>query len=538
MEVTECISIALRNHERTYSEWFRYVDGCSSPDELALYCLSRKHGIHTCVLNKSHIWTTLSDHITRSDEEIIELCGVNLVYLGPVRYGVLRKIRRPAAQSIPKSANPAKVLTVTPIKKNRKTTCRGDKKVGDKKRGCSGHDNDNKATGCTAPKVKHTQTLSESRSQVFGITPPVTRSLRARLNPIDYVSLNDGFENETAAIPRKKKRESHRPRSAPSATRVAAQKNSPEAKESTNKTVTDKSTTLTGVPKPVTATPTLTGVQHVTKPDDHKVTALPEASSQSNTLLVTATKLPGVRDSSALDVNTLPDLVNTRSIDAENAEGVRDAIDALLSLGGSVENQMDEEDNAALMPIGAPTDIVDAAPVPIILDQVNVDNAIANIVDTEQKMADVPKSTEVEDDPVIAQVTTIPLDTDPPTVTTTDTASASNTQGLLKIRTYALKKKPHSNRRYKCTVCGETRPTMQQVNVHHLEKHKPQTCTVCGQTFALASSLIRHSYVHEEKRYKCNKCNFTAHFESELSAHKIVHRKIPAFQCMVKNCGK
>ena len=91
-------------------------------------------------------------------------------------------------QSIPKSANPAKALTVTPSKKNRKTTCRGDKKVGDKKRGCSGHDNDNKATGSTAPKVKRTQTLSESRSQVFGITPPVTRNLRARLNPIDYVS--------------------------------------------------------------------------------------------------------------------------------------------------------------------------------------------------------------------------------------------------------------------------------------------------------------------------------------------------------------
>ena len=429
----------------------------------------------------------MSDHVTRTNEEIMELCRVNLVYLGPVRYGILRKIRRPAVQSIPKSANPAKALTVTPSKKNRKTTCRGDKKVGDKKRGRSGHDNDNKAIGSTAPKVKRTQTLSESRSQVFGITPSVTRNLRARLNPIDYVSLNDGFENETAAIPRKKKRESHRPRSAPSATRVAAQKNSPEAKESTD--TTDKTTTLTGVPKPVTTT-TLSGVQHVTQPDDHKVTALSEASSQSNTLPVTSTNLPGAPDPSALDVNTLPDLVNTRSTDAENAEGVRDAIDALLSLGGSVETQMDDEDNAALMPIGVPTDIVDAAPVPILLDQVNVDNAIANIVDTEQKTSDVPKPTEVEDDPVIAQGTTTPLDADPSTATTTDTAIASNTQGLLKIRTHALKKKPHSNRRYKCTVCRETRPTMQQVNVHHLEKHKPQTCTVCGQTFALASSLI------------------------------------------------
>ena len=39
-EITTCISIALNMHERTYSEWFRYVDECSGPDKLALYCLS------------------------------------------------------------------------------------------------------------------------------------------------------------------------------------------------------------------------------------------------------------------------------------------------------------------------------------------------------------------------------------------------------------------------------------------------------------------------------------------------------------------
>ena len=80
-EVTECISIALHNHERTYSEWFRYVDSCSGPNELALYCLSRKMGIHTAVFNKSYIWMTLADHITCTDKEIIQLCGVNLVFL-------------------------------------------------------------------------------------------------------------------------------------------------------------------------------------------------------------------------------------------------------------------------------------------------------------------------------------------------------------------------------------------------------------------------------------------------------------------------
>ena len=118
MEVTECISIALRNHERTFSEWFRYVDSCLSPDELALYCLSRKHGIHTLVLNKSYIWTTLSDHITWSDDEIIELCGVNLVFLGPACYGILRKICQPALQLSSNNITSASTSSITPTAKS------------------------------------------------------------------------------------------------------------------------------------------------------------------------------------------------------------------------------------------------------------------------------------------------------------------------------------------------------------------------------------------------------------------------------------
>ena len=53
IKITECISIALRNHEFTYAEWFKYVDAQSGPDELALYSLARKYGIHTSVYNKS-----------------------------------------------------------------------------------------------------------------------------------------------------------------------------------------------------------------------------------------------------------------------------------------------------------------------------------------------------------------------------------------------------------------------------------------------------------------------------------------------------
>ena len=92
-EVTECISIALCNHERIYAEWFRCVDSSPGPDELALYCLARKHGIQVVVFNKSYVWTTLAEHVTRTDDEIIQLCGLNLVFIGPTEYGILCNIR-------------------------------------------------------------------------------------------------------------------------------------------------------------------------------------------------------------------------------------------------------------------------------------------------------------------------------------------------------------------------------------------------------------------------------------------------------------
>ena len=119
-QITECIGIALRNHELTYAEWFKYVDDKTGPDELALYSLSLKYGIHTSIFNKSYVWTTLMNHITRTDEEIYKLSGVNLVYLGPTVYGVIRDIRAPQTDVIviaPKS-------TGTASKRTGKTTCR------------------------------------------------------------------------------------------------------------------------------------------------------------------------------------------------------------------------------------------------------------------------------------------------------------------------------------------------------------------------------------------------------------------------------
>ena len=178
--------------------------------------------------------------------------------------------------------------------------------------------------------------------------------------------------------------------------------------------------------------------------------------------------------------------------------------DALLSLGEVQDNTLEDDDNSQLMLVGAPSNIVDAAPVPIRLDVINVDNAIANIIQTaelekleENILVPVPG----ENDEGATKTT------DADNNTTTNTAvedteskpkSASPTQGSLKIKTHALKKKAESNQRYKCLVCGVLKSSIQLVNEHHLKKHKPQICSICGRSFALVSSLTRHMYNHDE----------------------------------------
>ena len=194
-EITQAIGIALHNHEMSYAEWFKYIDDKSGQDELALYSLSHKHGIHTSVFNKSYMWTTLMDHVTRSDEEIIALSSINLVFLGPTTYGIICNIRPPHPQSSSSSVQtPEKSL-----KRVSKVTCF--------ERTCSCKSSDNwgkgRGRGCGS-HGKKPQTLSESRQETFGIsvsniTPCTVRSSR---HTIDYLTLNDGLEDDTPYNPK------------------------------------------------------------------------------------------------------------------------------------------------------------------------------------------------------------------------------------------------------------------------------------------------------------------------------------------------
>ena len=240
-EMTNCISITLRNHEMTYADWFRYVEAKSGPDELALYSLSRKHGVHTAVFNKSYVWTTLSEHIHRTDEEIFELCGVTLVFLKPTVYGILKKIRAPDPLHHTVSTTRAAVNPKT--SKSDKVTCRSSirgKKV-----------NINRGRGSGRGRGKTARTLSDSREENFGITPTTApRTSRRARATIDYLSLNDGLDDEQPTSPKRKKKPNYRPRREPTSSRVASQRISFLTKaKNYDKVAGDRHTdTLSGVP--------------------------------------------------------------------------------------------------------------------------------------------------------------------------------------------------------------------------------------------------------------------------------------------------
>ena len=517
-EITSSISIALRNHERTYADWFRYIEEMSGPDELALYSLSRKYGVHTSIFNKSYIWTTLMNHVNVSDEDIIAKSGVNLVFLGPTKYGIIKNIRAPHPQ-------PPKPPTSSSRRTRGKTTVRdstrGKKSVRGTGRG-------------SAKRPTSSRTLSSSRQQNYGINPSQPSRVSKRTRPqIDYLALNDGLDEDTPTSPKRRRRGSDRPRSEPSSRRLWAQRQmgSPKA-----------ASTLSGVP--ATSGNTSTNITVLAQQSETLEGVPPTTESDNLTLTGVQTH------------DILPDLVLNRDLagtDQDNNNQELNAAQALIALGDSLESTADDiDENAALMSIGGGGPLpVDVAPQPLQLDQVNVDAAIAEIVQNEeQELMPGIDERPVEPEQTKKESTVVNKDPDPDpedednvplaTLAKTLEKSKSPVKGVLKTKTYGLKKKPSSNRSFKCPLCETWKSTTQRLNEHFKRRHPPMQCGICGRSFDIPSSLSRHMYDHDERLYHCNKCEQSFHFESELKSHRVSHRSKskPSFQCMKSKCGR
>ena len=83
---------------------------------------------------------------------------------------------------------------------------------------------------------------------------------------------------------------------------------------------------------------------------------------------------------------------------AVSTEEEMDAVAALLSLGEVGNETLDDNnENAELMPIGGQNVPLDVAPQPIRLDQLSVDNAIAEITQANDQLEDTTANMKTEE---------------------------------------------------------------------------------------------------------------------------------------------
>ena len=165
------------------------------------------------------------------------------------------------------------------------------------------------------------------------------------------------------------------------------------------------------------------------------------------------------------------DRIETFNVDPLSTEDEMDAVDALLSLQDLHDDTKDDDpvnENTELMPIGGVNLPVDVALVPIELDQIQVDQAIAKLTKQEEEEA-------AEDDgKAQAAVDPDTADVDPDTANVPADDSNSDarlsspqSKGVFKTTTHALQKTTSKKHTYKCGVCGTRKPSMQLLNAHH-----------------------------------------------------------------------
>ena len=381
-----------------------------------------------------------------------------------------------------------------------------------------------------ATKSDKPRTLAERRLNQYGIGNNIS-SENSRVTckrQVDYLKLNDGLDvtpYEPSSPKSKKKKKNYVPsRSGPTTSRQRVQKartSSPvqelecalEAINLSNQTVTEitavtSTTMLSGVETLQTMLPSdkLSGVHPSTNVTSVNIDTVPGVQStlagvqsppDGSHLLATDNKLPDLvitkkdnKDEYSAVLDSVPPVGEKNPdhiFDGATTEEEFDAVDALLSLSTprdiTTDNVLDED--SSLMPVGGPTPYEDVNPVPIHLDQVTIDGAIAEIVEQE----DILDSTQL--------------------------STANNS----------------------CSICGVRKRSVENLNAHHRRRHEAQMCGICGKVFELASTLMHHMYTHDKRHFFCEKCLYHCHFKSELKKHNVTHDSQPSHQCMHKNCG-
>ena len=116
--------------------------------------------------------------------------------------------------------------------------------------------------------------------------------------------------------------------------------------------------------------------------------------------------------------------------------------------------------------------------------------------------------------------------------------TTSQTKGVVKVTEYTLKK-PTVERVYKCRMCKFKASSAKELHDHHQSKHGIMYCDHCERPFNNQLSLSRHLYEHTlERKFVCSSCKEAFPFKSQLTYHKRKHIKRRAFFCSYPGCDK
>ena len=212
------------------------------------------------------------------------------------------------------------------------------------------------------------------------------------------------------------------------------------------------------------------------------------------------------------------------------------------------------------------------------LEQLNIDNPMQKVINTQELLTQLPKSKYREDNYLSTLMdsceptstdkynsdATLPYSLSDETIQYWSCGSEQNADNQECDETYipvhhVTKKKRvnskvikfsinvhgihrhHHKYYFKCVVakCNETFNKIKDWNIHHRIFHKTKIkCELCGKRFVTLSSHRAHKNFHVPHKYTCHLCKKTFAFQSGLKQHATVHTRLRLHHCFYGSCTK
>ena len=121
----------------------------------------------------------------------------------------------------------------------------------------------------------------------------------------------------------------------------------------------------------------------------------------------------------------------------------------------------------------------------------------------------------------------------PPTNTPETGNNVQKGKGSFATRSFTLRR----HQKYRCKLSKEVLDSAHLSTVHHQQKHGILCCDECNKAFNNPTSLVRHKYQHRDLRFHCA-CGASFAFSSQLQTYSVVHCCHASQHCMYPNCNR